>query len=83
MTLLWLCVLWVFLSATVATLPLRLQFIPGAILFCAAPVLIVVIGFSVGWLFALPALAAFVSMYRTPLRFLLARLRGQKSEVPR
>jgi hypothetical protein len=83
MTLLWLCVLWVFLSATVATLPMRLQYVPGAILLCAAPVLIAMIGFQVGWLYTLPALAAFVSMFRNPLRFLLAKLRGQNPEVPR
>jgi len=29
------------------------------------------------------ALAAFVSMFRNPLRFLLAKLRGQNPEVPR
>ena len=82
MTLLWACILWVFLSATVATLPYRMQYIPGAALLCAAPVLIVLIGIQVGWLFALPALAAFVSMFRNPLRFLLAKLRGQEFEVP-
>jgi membrane protein DedA with SNARE-associated domain len=83
MTLAWLCLIWVFLSATVATLPLRMQFIPGAILLVAGPVLIVVIGFEVGFVFSVIALAAYVSMFRNPLLFLLARLRGQKPEVPR
>lgn len=82
MTLLWACILWVFLSATVATLPYRLQYIPGAALLCAAPVLIILIGVQVGWLYALPALAAFVSMFRNPLRLLLAKLRGQEIEIP-
>tara|TARA_R110000850_G_scaffold37270_17_gene98212 strand:- start:1076 stop:1327 length:252 start_codon:yes stop_codon:yes gene_type:complete len=81
--LVWLCLLWVFLSAGVATLPLRVQYVPGAILLVAAPVLIVMIGLQVGWLYALLALAAFVSMFRNPLRFLLAKLRGQNPEVPR
>ena len=49
----------------------------------AAPVLIVMIGLQVGWLYALLALAAFVSMFRNPLRFLLAKLRGKNPEVPR
>jgi len=39
-----------------------------------APVLIVMIGIQVGWIFALPALAALLSMYRNPLRILLAKL---------
>ncbi|NOR32221.1 MAG: DUF2484 family protein [Sulfitobacter sp.] len=83
MTLAWLCLIWVFLSATVATLPLRMQFIPGAILLVAGPVLIIVIGFEVGLVFSVIALAAYVSMFRNPLLFLLAKLRGQKPEVPR
>ncbi|MEM5519940.1 DUF2484 family protein [Sulfitobacter sp. AS59] len=83
MTLAWLCLIWVFLSATVATLPLRMQFIPGAILLVAGPVLIVVIGFEVGFVFSVIALAAYVSMFRNPLLFLLAKLRGRKPEVPR
>ncbi|MBW4960482.1 DUF2484 family protein [Sulfitobacter sp. CW3] len=83
MTLAWLCLIWVFLSATVATLPLRMQFIPGAILLVAGPVLIIVIGFEVGFVFSVIALAAYVSMFRNPLLFLLAKLRGQKPEVPR
>ena len=83
MTLAWLCLIWVFLSATVATLPLRIQFIPGAILLVAGPVLIIVIGLQVGFVFSVIALAAYVSMFRNPLLFLLAKLRGRKIEVPR
>lgn len=83
MTLLWICVLWVFASATVAMLPMRLQYVPGVILLIAAPVLIFLIGQQVGWIPALLALAAFVSMFRNPLRYLWARLRGQNPEVPR
>jgi membrane protein DedA with SNARE-associated domain len=83
MTLAWLCLIWVFLSATVATLPLRMQFIPGAILLVAGPLLIVVVGFEVGFVFSVIALAAYVSMFRNPLLFLLAKLRGRNPEVPR
>ena len=53
------------------------------ILLIAAPVLIILIGLQVGWLYSLLALAAFVSMFRNPLRFLLAKLRGQNPEVPK
>ena len=83
MTLLWLCILWVFASATVAMLPMRLQYVPGVILLLAAPVLIVLIGLQVSWIAALVALAAFVSMFRNPLRYFWARVRGHKPELPR
>lgn len=83
MTLLWLCVLWVFASAGVAMLPMRHQYIPGVALLIAAPVLIIAIGIHVGWMASLVAVLAFISMFRNPLRYLLARLRGQNSELPR
>ncbi len=82
MTLLWLCVSWVFASVGVAMLPIRRQYVPGVILLLAAPVLIVMIGLQMGWLIAALALAAFVSMYRNPLKFLIAKLRGQNPQVP-
>ncbi len=82
MTLLWLCVSWVFASVGVAMLPMRRQYVPGVALLLAAPVLIVMIGLQVGWLIAALALAAFVSMYRNPLKFLIAKLRGQNPQVP-
>ncbi|MGJ8544979.1 MAG: DUF2484 family protein [Sulfitobacter sp.] len=83
MTLLWLCIGWVFASAAVAMMPMRRQYVPGVILLIAAPVLIVMIGVQQGWIFALLALAAFVSMFRNPLRYLVARLRGQNPEIPK
>lgn len=82
MTLLWISLAWVFASAGVATLPLRNQYIPGVILLAIAPVLIVLIGFQVGWIASLCAIAAFVSMFRNPLRYILAKLRGQNPELP-
>jgi len=83
MTLLLICIFWVFASAAVAMLPMRLQYIPGVMLLIAAPVLIFFIGQQVGWIAALLGLAAFVSMFRNPLRYLWARARGQKPELPR
>ncbi|MCX7559349.1 DUF2484 family protein [Sulfitobacter sp. F26204] len=82
MTLIWLCILWVFASAGVAMLPMRQQYVPGVILLLAAPVLIVMIAIQVGWFMALLGLAAFVSMFRNPLMFLWAKLRGQNPQVP-
>ncbi len=82
MTLLWLCILWVFASAGVAMLPMRRQYVPGVALLVAAPVLIVMIGLQMGWLVSLLALAAFISMFRNPLKYMIAKLRGQNPEVP-
>nr|WP_269142425.1 DUF2484 family protein [Sulfitobacter mediterraneus] len=79
---LWLCIFWVFASVGVAMLPMRRQYVPGVALLLAAPVLIVMIGLQVGWLIAALALAGFVSMYRNPLKFLIAKLRGQNPQVP-
>lgn len=82
MTLLWICVAWVFSSAIVAMLPMRHQYVPGIALLIIAPILIFFIAREVGWIPALLGLAAFVSMFRNPLRFILAKLRGQKPRVP-
>lgn len=82
MTLLWSCVLWVLASAAVAMLPMRRQYLPGVILMALAPVLIVLVGLQVGWFMAVLGIAAFVSMYRNPLRYLVAKLRGQSPQVP-
>ena len=83
MTLLWLCILWVFASVGVAMLPMRRQYVPGVILLIAAPVLIVMMGLQWGWIVAALGLAAFLSMYRNPLRYILARLRGERPEIPK
>lgn len=70
------CSGWVLLSAGVALLPLRRQFVPGVLLLLAAPVLIVWIALEVGVLAAGLALAAVASMYRNPLRYLVTKWRG-------
>lgn len=81
-TLLWLSVGWVFAAAAVAMLPMRRQYVPGVALLIAAPVLIIMIGMQVAWWAGLLALAAFISMFRNPLRYFYARLRGQRPELP-
>ncbi|WP_299557853.1 DUF2484 family protein [uncultured Sulfitobacter sp.] len=82
MTLIWLCILWVFASVAVAMLPIRRQYVPGVALLVAAPILIGVLGYQYGWIYALLALAAFISMFRNPLRYIAARLRGERPEIP-
>lgn len=82
MTLLWLCLLWVFAATAVAMLPMRHQYIPGVALLIAAPVLILWIGITVAWWAGLLALAAFASMFRNPLRYFWAKARGQNPQLP-
>lgn len=83
MILLWFCILWVFASVGVAMLPIRYQIVPGSALLIAAPVLLYFIGQQVGWIPMLLGLAAFISMFRNPLRFILAKLRGQNPQLPK
>lgn len=68
--------LWVVAAAVVAFLPYRMQFPPGILLLLAAPVLIGFLGYQHGALAAGIAFAAFASMFRNPLRFLLRKAFG-------
>ena len=83
MALLWASCLWVLASAAVALLPMRYQYVPGVMLLVAAPILILWIGVGYSWLAAALALFAFFSMFRNPLRYFLARARGQHPEIPK
>lgn len=74
--------LWVLAATVTALLPMRRQYVPGASLLLAAPVLLIWIGMAHGWLWVLLGLAAFGSMMRNPLRYLIARARGQEPELP-
>lgn len=75
--------LWVLAATMTALLPMRLQYVPGVTLLLLAPVLIVWIGADFGWVWSLAAIAAFVSMFRNPLRYFYARARGQRPELPK
>ena len=76
------CIAWVFAATGVAMLPMRHQYVPGVALLIAAPLLIVWIGVGVAWWAGALALAAFVSMFRNPLRYFWAKLRGQNPQLP-
>jgi len=80
--LVWLCLFWVFASVLVALMPMRWQYVPGVLLLLAAPVLLFEIGKVVGIWASVAGLAAFVSMYRNPLRYFWKRLTGQTVELP-
>ena len=78
-----LAIFWVMASTAVALLPMRLQYVPGVTLLVSAPFLIVFIGYSHGFLAGVGALAAFVSIFRNPLRYFWRKWRGLVSEVPK
>lgn len=82
MMLIWLSIAWVFASVGVAMLPIRNQYFPALILLLAAPVLIIMAGMQFGWIYALLAFIAFVSMFRNPLRYIAEKLRGENPEIP-
>lgn len=75
--------LWALVATGTAMLPMRRQYPLGVTLLIAAPVLIVWIGFDYGWIAAVLALAAFVSMFRRPLMYFYARAKGETPQVPR
>ncbi|SHH84421.1 Protein of unknown function [Marivita hallyeonensis] len=76
MLLLWLSIGWVFASVLVAMLPMRRQYVPGVLLLLAAPMLIYVIAVEVALWAGFAAMAAFLSMYRNPLKFFWKKVTG-------
>ncbi len=75
--------IWVVLGAGTATLPIRYQTVPGLVLLLSAPWLFWQIGSQFGWLPLLVAVAAFLSMFRKPLRYLALRAVGTPRETAR
>ena len=69
-------VLWVFATTGVAMLPVERHFVPGRILLCLAPFLLVWLGVELGWGAVAFGLFAVASMYRRPIRYYWARLRA-------
>jgi hypothetical protein len=74
---------FVVASALVALLPIRRQMWPGGTLLLAAPFVLGFIGYQHGWIWLAVGLAVFVSMFRNPLRYVLAKARGQNPELPK
>ncbi len=76
--------LWVLAATITAFLPMRRQYAPGLTLLLGAPLVLGFIGYQHGVWWALAGLAAFVSMFRNPLRFLWRKyVRGEDLELPR
>jgi len=68
---------WVFAATGVAMLPMPRQFPPGIVLLIAAPALIIWLGLDFGWLVGIGALAAFLSMFRNPIRYYWRKWSGR------
>ena len=81
-SLLILSALWVLAGVGVAMLPVRRQYLPGAMLLLSGLGLILWLGLAHGVLAGAVALMAFVSMMRNPLRCLWKKLRGQAPRLP-
>jgi Protein of unknown function (DUF2484) len=74
-----LAVIWVFAATGVAMLPMRRQFPTGMVLIAAAPLLIAWLAYDYGWIAGIGALAAFVSMFRNPIRYYWRKWRGPQN----
>jgi len=75
--------LWVLASTATAMLPMKRQYVPGVTLLIAAPFIILWLGYENGWWLSFVAALGFISMFRNPLRYLLAKARGQNPERPK
>ncbi|GKY87116.1 DUF2484 family protein [Sinisalibacter aestuarii] len=73
---------WVLLGAVTAFFPIRYQAIPGSVLLLTAVPLMIWVGYQNGWIWTALALFAFLSMFRRPLLYLIAKARGQNPERP-
>lgn len=73
---------WVVAATATSWLPMRRQYIPGVTLLITAPMLLIYIGAVHGWIVGLVCLLAVLSVMRNPLRYLFARLRGERPEIP-
>jgi ABC-type uncharacterized transport system YnjBCD permease subunit len=65
--------LWVVAGTITALLPMRAQMIPGLTLIAAAPVLLLWIGYTHGWIWVAVGAFAFVSMFRRPLNYFIRK----------
>jgi hypothetical protein len=75
--------LWVVASAVTAMLPMRRQYIPGVTLLVFGVPMLVFVGYQNGWWITAIALAAAVSMFRHPLRYIFRRTLGLPVALPK
>ena len=75
--------LWIIAAAITAMLPMQRQMLPGWTLLIAAPVLLIWIGATHGWIWSAFGLFAFLSMFRRPLIYFARKARGLPVDDPR
>ena len=75
--------LWVVAGAITAMLPMKYQIYLGIPLLLSAPVLLIWIGLTHGWLWLILGLLAFASMFRRPLIYLSRKAMGLPVVDPR
>ena len=75
--------LWVVASTITAMLPMRRQFIPGITLLIATPFLLAYLSYDFGMWVGLIGFAAFVSMFRNPLKYFIKRALGMPVSLPK
>ncbi|MEO8243224.1 MAG: DUF2484 family protein [bacterium] len=68
--------IWVILVAVTAMMPMRRQIWLGLPLLIAAPVLLLWIGLTHGFIWVAIGLFAFLSMFRRPLNYLTRKVLG-------
>ncbi len=74
--------LWALAAGITGMLPMRYQYPPGLTLLILAPFVLGFIAYQHGIWFFLPALAAFLSMFRRPLIYAARRALTRKPEPP-
>ena len=75
--------LWIIAAALTAMLPMRRQMLPGWTLLIAAPILLIWIGATHGWIWVAFGIFAFASMFRRPLIYFARKAIGLPVDDPR
>lgn len=74
-------IFWVFATTAVAMLPVQKHYVPGRILLCLAPVVVIWLGVDHGWGAVLFGAFAVISMYRRPIKFYWTKWRQSTEEA--
>ncbi|MBL4811748.1 MAG: DUF2484 family protein [Rhodobacteraceae bacterium] len=74
--------IWVLCATATAFMPMRWQMFVVPVLALAAIGVLIAIGMAHGWVYVALGLIAFASMFRHPLRYGWAKLRGQNPQLP-
>lgn len=75
--------LWVVASALTAMLPMKRQIYTGLPLLIAAPFMLGFLGYQYNYWVVLLGLAAFISMFRHPLKYFARRALGLPVKLPK